>query len=66
MYIKLHKLSWIRNYQNPQKFNEQTYPTVQIVTDNTIKHKHMPYNLPTFLSVDYGYTFLYALIRIRY
>ena len=22
------------------KFNEQTYPTVQAVTDHTIKHKH--------------------------
>ena len=40
MYIKLYKLSWIRNYQNPQKFNEQTYSIEQIVTDNTIKHRH--------------------------
>ena len=43
MYIKLHKLSWIRNYQNPQKLNEQTYPTVQTVT---VQHNEidMPYN----------------------
>ena len=44
-YIKLHKLSWLRNYQNPQKFNEETYLTVQIVTDNTIKHRHTLYRI---------------------
>ena len=32
----------IRNYQNPQKFNEQTYPMVQLLlkTQNT----DIPYN----------------------
>ena len=32
---------------------------------NTIKH-NIPYNWPAFLAVNNRYTFLYALIRIRY
>ena len=31
--------------------NEQTYLTVQTITDNTIKHK-TPYNWPAFLAVN--------------
>ena len=34
---------------NSRKFNKQTYPTVQTVTDNKIKHRHT--YLP-FLSVN--------------
>ena len=61
LYIKLNKLSCIRNYQNPRKFNKQTYPMVQTVTDNT-KHRH---DLPSYqLIIDK--TSLHALIRIRY
>ena len=43
MHIKLCKLSWIRNKQNPRKLDpheiNKLYPTVQTITDNTIKHK---------------------------
>ena len=42
--FKLHKLSWIRNYQNPQQCDPHeihiyTLHTVQTVSGNTIKHK---------------------------
>ena len=40
LYVKLNKLSCIRNYQNLRKFNEQTYPMVQTVPDSITKHKH--------------------------
>ena len=39
--------SEIENYQNPRKFNEQTYPMVQTVTDNTIKPYLITY-LPSY------------------
>ena len=47
--------------------NEQTYPTVQTVTDNIIKHKtYLIRNWPAFLAVNNGYTSSYTLVRIRY
>ena len=44
LYLKHHvyKLSWISNLTKSTKFDshkKQTYPTVQTVTENTIKHK---------------------------
>ena len=52
-----------KSTKNWSLWNEQTYPTIQTVTDNTIKHK-MPYNWLAFLAVNNGYTFVCALIRI--
>ena len=54
MYIKLHKVSWIKLIKftkiwSPQ--NELTYPTVQTVTDNKI-NINIPYIWPAFLSVN--------------
>ena len=43
MYTKVHKFSWIKINKIHKHFiptNKQTCPTVQTVTDNTIKHKH--------------------------
>ena len=47
--------------------NEQTYPTVQTVTDNTIKHKHTLW--PAFISSEYwNHIFIYinwnTLLRV--
>ena len=42
-YVKLLKLPWIRNLMLT---NEQTYPTVQIVTDNTITHTYLETGQP--------------------
>ena len=68
MYIKLHNLSWIRNYQNPEKnlMHKHTLWYVQTVTDNTIKHRHtFITDLPSYhLIIDKPS--LYALIRIHY
>ena len=43
------KLTKSTKIWSPQ--NEQTYLTVQTITDNTIKHK-TPYNWPAFLAVN--------------
>ena len=69
MNIKLHRLSWIRNQQNPRKFdpyiaNKQTYLTVQTVIDNTTTHKHTLKlaSLKLLISEQCSlYTFFYAL-----
>ena len=44
------------------------YPTVQTVTDNTIKHNYtnVPYNSPGFVAVDNVIKSLNTLIRIHY
>ena len=49
--------------------NKQTYPTVQIVTDNTITHRHTlkPASLKFLISEQLQYIhMLYTLIRIHY
>ena len=45
--------------------NKQTYPTLQIVIDNTI-NTNIPYNCLGFVLVDNVITSLYALIGMHY
>ena len=57
IYLKLHKLSWLRE---TSKIHENL---------SFMKWTDTPYstnNWPVFLSVYNGYTSLYALIRVRY
>ena len=71
MYVKLLELSWIKTNKinkNLMPTNKQTYPKVQIVTDNTITHRHTLKlaSLKFLISEQLQYIhILYTLIRIH-
>ena len=55
MYIKLYELSWIRNLQNPQKFDPyemNKYILQYKLLLTTQQNTNVPYNCPGFVAVD--------------
>ena len=59
VYIKQHKLPWIRNLQNPQKFEHSI----------SVKHEawnYIPCNWPAGSWLNTAYMSVYELFRIRY
>ena len=57
------KLTKCTKTWSPQ--NMHTYPTLQTIIDNAIKHKHT-LNSPEFISNEYWSGSFYALIGIHY